>query len=182
MQQLILDNQNFIYYLFNITAGSLVGLSYVTGLSYQLWNILIWFGLIPGLWIYMAGKKTTPWLNLLTAALFLYLFWVATWNVWFNQAVVLLNYLGKLFGPDYREMSVYVCLFLPALVTGVLAYFTISPTAQRRAGVAVGVLTGLILLGYVASNALLSQPKYSGQLEAYGKVYERTVQNQSFSE
>ena len=47
MKQAIIDNQTFVYYLFNLTAGALYGLSLATTLSYQFWNIVIWFGLIP---------------------------------------------------------------------------------------------------------------------------------------
>ena len=52
MKQAIIDNHNFIYYLFNVTAGALYALSLSTTLSYQFWNIVIWFEIIPASWIY----------------------------------------------------------------------------------------------------------------------------------
>ena len=88
MKQAIIDNHNFIYYLFNLTAGALYALSLSTTLSYQFWNIFIWFGIIPASWIYLVSKRTTPWLNLISIPIFLYMFLIHTWNLWFDKAVV----------------------------------------------------------------------------------------------
>lgn len=94
MQQAIIDNQYFIYYLFNLTAGLLYGLSYLTSLSYQCWNIVIWFGLIPATWIYLIGRKTSVWINILSLGVFVYIFWVHTWNSWFeNQLCCFIKWL-----------------------------------------------------------------------------------------
>ena len=116
MQQAIIDNQNFIYYLFNLVAGFLYGLSLLTSFSYQCWNIVIWFGLIPATWIFLIGKKTTAWLNVISMAIFIYLLWVHSWNGWFDKSVVLLYKIGAWIHSDYKVTSVIVCVFVPVLV------------------------------------------------------------------
>ena len=174
MEELILDNQNFIYYLFNLTAGFLQALSLLTGLSYQWWNIVIWFGIIPAVWVYMIGRKTTPLINLLSVALFALMFYKATWNKWFDQAVIFLNDLCRFLGPDYRQMSVYVCVFIPVFITIVLGYLCLSPKQNKFLRLFFSVITILTIIGYPVSNYLLS--KYGSHFNEAGKQYKEALQ------
>lgn len=155
MQQAIIDNQNFIYYLFNLTAGALGGLSLVTTLSYQFWNIFIWFGLIPATWLYLIGRRTTPWINLLSVPIFIYMFGVHTWIIWFDKAVILLNKIGRYIHYDYRVTSVIICVFAPALVCLLLLKLCTSPRTFKRFLIISAVLTGLVILLFPISNLWL---------------------------
>ena len=143
MEQIIQDNSNFIYYLFNVTAGSLYGLSILSGLSYQFWNILIWFGLLPALWIAMISRKTNMWMNVLSLLLFAYLFALHNWAIWFDKAVVLLNRMSDFFHSDYRSMSVYVCVFIPLAISSLLCFTCLS---RRRMKWSLGLMIGISLL------------------------------------
>ena len=174
MNQLILDNQNFIYYLFNITAGGLQALSLISGLSYQWWNIVIWFGLIPALWIFMVSRKTTPWINLISLALFIAMFSIGAWNKWFDEAVVMLNDLCALFGPDYRQMSVYLCLFFPALITVVLGLLCLSKRNQKILNLSFLVSSIIVIIGFPISNYVLK--KYSHRLNI-GNMYQEGLES-----
>jgi hypothetical protein len=143
MEQIIKDNSNFIYYLFNVTAGSLYGLSILSGLSYQFWNILIWFGLLPALWIAMISRKTTLWMNILSPFIFAYLFALQNWVLWFDKAVVLLNRMSDFFHSDYRSMSVYVCVFIPLAISTLLCITCLS---RRRMKWGLGIMIVISLL------------------------------------
>ena len=142
MQQAITDNQNFIYYLFNLTAGLLYGLSMATGLSYQFWNILIWFGLMPASFIYLVSRRTSKWLNLASLPIFVYLFYFARWKYWFDKAVVLLYKIGDIIHADYKVTSVIICDFLPIAIYGFLIYFV----ARKRFKLYCYIMLGLMLL------------------------------------
>lgn len=155
MKQAIIDNHNFIYYLFNLTATSLFGLSRATSLSYQFWNILIWFGLIPATWIYLVSKRTNPYLNVLSILIFTYLFAVYTWYAWFDKAVILLNRFGGLIYCNYRITSVIICVFLPALVYLLLFKICTSSKTFKRFLIICSIVAGLIILFFPISNLLI---------------------------
>ena len=155
MKEAIIDNQNFIYYLFNLTAGALYGLSLATKLSYQFWNIVFWFGLIPATWIYLISKRTTPWLNLMLIPIFLYMFLIHTWNLWFDKAVVLLYKIGHVIHYDYKITSVIVCVFFPLFLYFILFKYCTSPKTNKRFIIFVMVIAGLIILLFPISNTIL---------------------------
>jgi hypothetical protein len=164
MEQIIQDNSNFIYYLFNLTAGSLYALSFLSGLSYQFWNILIWFGLLPALWIAMISRKTTMWMNVLSPFLFAYLFAVHSWAIWFDKAVVLLNLMSDFFQSDYRSMSVYVCVFIPLAISSLLCITCLS---RRKMKWGLGIMIVISLL------AILFFPISTKLLKHYGMQISR---------
>ena len=155
MKQAIIDNHNFIYYLFNLTAGALYGLSLTTSLSYQFWNILIWFGIIPASWIYLISRRTTPWLNLLSIPIFLYMFLIHTWNLWFDKAVVLLYKIGHVIHYDYKITSVIICVFVPLFLYLILFKYCTSPKTNKRFIIFVIVIAGLTILLFPISNMIL---------------------------
>ena len=155
MKQAIIVNQTFVYYLFNLTAGALYGLSLATALSYQFGNIVIWFGLIPATWIYLVSKKTTPWLNLVSLPIFMYMFSIHTWNVWFDKAVVLLNQIGRFIHYDYKITSVIVCVFAPVLVYLFLFKFCTSARTFKWFVITILIITGLIILLFPISNLII---------------------------
>ena len=155
MKQAIVDNQNFIYYLFNITAGALYALSLATTFSYQFWNIVIWFGLIPATWVYLVSKRTTQYLNVLSIPILTYLFAVHTWNACFDKAVILLNKIGHLIHYDYKITSVIVCVFLPALVYLLLFKICTSPKIFKRFLIICSIIAGLVILQFPISNMLI---------------------------
>lgn len=155
MEQNIADNQHFIYYVFHLTAATLFGLSKLSGLSYQCWNILVWFGLLPSIWIGMISKKTTVWLNLISVALFAAIFAIHTWDKWFNQAVVLLNKMAAWFHTDYKSISVYVCVFLPMVVFAVLSWTCLSKKAMKWTLISMLAISILVIIFFPISNMLI---------------------------
>ncbi len=155
MHQAIQDNQHFIGYLFNLVAGGLYALSLLTKLSYQFWNIVIWFVLIPATSIYLIGKKTTAWINLLSVPLVVYIFFKHTWNKWFDQAVVLLYDIGKIFHTDYKATSVYVCVVFPILLYFILFGFFTSRKTLRNYTLSIVVFTILTIIMFPISNKII---------------------------
>ena len=155
MHQAIIDNQNFIYYLFNLTAGFLYGLSFLTSLSYQCWNIVIWFGLIPATWIYLIGRKTSVWINIFSLAIFVYLFWVHTWNSWFEKSVVLLYKIADWIHSDYKITSVIVCVFIPVGVYFILFALCTSQKTFRRFAITNAIIAALVIILFPISNWLI---------------------------
>lgn len=163
MEQAIIDNRNFLYYLFNLTAGGLYGLSLLTTFSYQFWNIFIWFGLIPATWIYLVSKRTTVWLNVISIPIFIYMFALHTWDKWFDQAVVLLNKTGSLINADYRLTSVYICLFVPYLIYLGLVWLSCSKLFLKRFLITSCIVAALVVIFFPVSN-LLIEHYFKGQL------------------
>ena len=157
MEQAIADNQHFVYYLFNLTAGLLIGLSKITSVSYQCWNIVIWFGLIPASWIYLVSRKTSPWLNGLSLPIFIYLGLLQQWNAWFDQSVVLLNKIGGFIRADYRVTSVLVCLLLPWLVYFLLFAFLSSRAGFKKFIIATVLVAVIVIVLFPVSNYVLQQ-------------------------
>lgn len=171
MEQAIKDNAHFIYFLFNLTAAVLVLLSKLTGLSYQFWNIIIWFAIMPAMWIAMIGKKTTVWLNVLSIILITYLFALHTWDIWFNKAALLLNKMATYLHSDYKGMSVYVCVFLPITIFIVLGWFCLSPKIMKRSLLTLGCLCVLVILLFPISNLLIKN--LGGHLDRVATVYNK---------
>ncbi len=153
--QVVIDNQHFFYYLFNLTAGTLYALSLITHLSYQWWNIVIWFGLIPASWIFLISRKTTGWLNLLSVVLFLYMFNTATWVKWFNQAVELLYKIGGCISSDYKLTSVYICVFLPIIIYALLFLIFTSRKSIFLFSFLLSVLVVFVIAFFPISNAII---------------------------
>ena len=164
MNQAIRDNQQFIYFLFNITAAFLIVLSKLTFLSYQFWNIVIWFGVIPALWIAMVGKRISAWLNIISVVIFIYLFTFHTWNLWFEKAVILLNKMAAYLHSDYKAMSVYVCVFLPLAVFMVLSWLCLSNRGMKRSFIIAGCLCLVIIILFPISNLFIQH--FSGYIKS----------------
>lgn len=156
LEQILKDNEHFIYYLFNVTAGLLYLLSQITGLSYQFWNILIWFGIIPAICINLIGRKTNAWVNIISLLLFGYLFTIHTWNQWFDKAVVLLNKMSDYFHSDYKSMSVYVCVFIPLIITLGLTRLCLSSRVNKWICIITACICLVIVLLFPISNAVIS--------------------------
>jgi len=154
-QQILQENQNFLYYLFNLTAGLLYGLSLITHLSYQCWNIIIWFGLLPASWIGLVSKRTSTWINLISLPLFGYMFYTATWNKWFDQAVVLLYKIGGFIHADYKLTSVYVCVLLPVLIYGLLFFLFTSKKTFKIFLITLAIISVLVVIFFPVSNIII---------------------------
>lgn len=157
--QLLHHNQNFLYYLFHLTAGGLYGLSLLTKISYQCWNIIIWFGIIPASWIYLVSRRTSVWVNLLSVPIFAYLFFVATWDKWFNKAVVWLNEIATFIESDYKLTSVYVCVFIPLLVHSLLLAYCSTRHTFKNFLIGLGICSALVVLFFPLSNMYLRTAK-----------------------
>lgn len=155
MNQSIIDNQHFIYYLFHMTAAVLMLLSKFTGLTYKFWNVLIWFGILPAVWLGLISKKTTLWLNTLSILLLGYLFAVHTWDKWFDEAAKLLTTMRTYMHSDYKSMSVYICVFFPLAISIPLIWFCLSRTQSKLCFLVLGIISLILLIFFPISNALI---------------------------
>ncbi len=115
-------------FIFAIVYEVLKWLSWATALTYREINIVAYFIVIPFLFLLLIDR-------LLKAHYLKISFSVITVvslliiddfeefsNLWFDRSVVFLNWFD-IIGWNYIEASVIICVALPALILGSLAYF-----------------------------------------------------------
>lgn len=117
------------YIIFAIVAIALFGMARLTKLTYNTVNILVYYLLIPLSWTYMSDKIIgwqMPWLTMGWTTVWLAIF-IATkkrfqlWCDWaFRKSVEFLLWF-KLLKWNYYVASVYICVWLPLIIYGILA-------------------------------------------------------------
>ncbi len=128
-----LANSGFFYHqIFMIVMGSLMGLSYVLGVTYKAVNIFVYFIFFP-LSFTLFLKK--PWRYLILPASFLFFalpnFEVLSYEV-FGICENFLHSIAKTFDSNYVVISVVLCVYLPVILylTAILFKYGIQGTKK----------------------------------------------------
>ena len=118
------------YIIFALVAIALHGIARLTRLTYHTINILVYYLLIPLSWAYMTDKIIgwqIPWFTIGWSTVWIAIFIIKgrsfqRWCDWgFKKSVEFL--LGfKRLKWNYCVASVYICVWLPLIVYGILAY------------------------------------------------------------
>jgi hypothetical protein len=133
--------------LFNLVAGILYMIAYLTGFTYVEVNIIVYYIIIPITWIIMLDaifkfhylKIATLLIGLIAS------FFVKDFTglcVWaFQKSVLLLNLphsvkvdgitatqipIADIMGPTYVTNSLIICVLVPTLIYAILTYFLIK--------------------------------------------------------
>lgn len=120
--------------IFKFTYQFLKYLEGITGFTYREINIIIWFFIIPFVWLLLLDKiKNTHKFKIIASTLIVViLLLIPNFNSFSNQLFSLsqdfLNMFNAL-GSNYVKSSVIICVVLPIIITGLLikkAYFNKS--------------------------------------------------------
>jgi len=111
--------------IFKITYQFLKYLEAITGFTYREINIIIWFFIIPFVWLLLLDKiKSTHKFKIIGSILIVVtLLLIPNFNSFSNQLFLKSQDFLNLFNPlgsNYVKSSVIICVVLPILVTGLL--------------------------------------------------------------
>jgi len=145
--QFWIDNANSLFHqIFMIVMGGLYGIAYVFGTTYKVINIFVYYILIPSSWIFLISKKTNSKLNLISLGLLLG--FISLPNIrkdcdyFFQKNVDFLNWSADIFGSNYIDMSVYICV----IVVGII-YLILIPLTLTRKTTKIILIISVILFG-----------------------------------
>jgi hypothetical protein len=157
---------SLFHQIFMITAGLLGGVANISGTTYNVVNIFVYYVLIPSSWIYLISRKTTPWLNIIPVILFSAFFLppdlIGRSDHLFELSVNFLKYTAEIFHSNYIDMSVYICIVIVAVIYLVLIFLTLPKKTARIIFISLGIL----FLGYM----ILIFPTFNYLLEKAGKM------------
>lgn len=145
------DIYDINHQLFAITVVILRGIAYLTGFSYEMINIIVWFMLIPVVILYLIHK----YLGHLAVLVCGYLLWNfrgkydIVSNDLFKWSVDLLLKIGKQINKDYLTTSSIVCLYVPYLLILLLIILKNKKNTKRILKYNIISIGILIALGYV---------------------------------
>jgi hypothetical protein len=109
-------SDSFLHQIFMIVMGGLYALAFVAGVTYKTMNIYCYFIFYPASFVLFL-KSPKKYLVLLATFLFFLIPNIeAKSATFFDQCVVFLNYSAGLFGSNYTNMSVYLCVVIPLLL------------------------------------------------------------------
>ncbi len=143
--QFWLDNADSLFHqIFMIVMGGLFGLAYLFGTTYNVINIFVYYVLVPSSWIYLISRKTSVWINSISALLLFSFFLLPNirlnCNYFFQKSVDFLNWSAVIFCSNYIDMSVYICV----VVIGVIYLVLIPLTLPKK-------ITKIILISFAVS-------------------------------
>jgi hypothetical protein len=109
-------SDSFLHQIFMIVMGGLYSLAFVAGVTYKTMNIYCYFIFYPASFALFL-KSPKKYLVLPATFLFFLIPNIeAKSSLFFDQCVVFLNYSAGLFGSNYINMSVYLCMVIPLLL------------------------------------------------------------------
>lgn len=118
------------YIIFALVTIILAGIARLMKLTYNTINILVYYLLIPLSWAYMGDKIidwNIPWLTIGWTSVWLAIFITCkrSFQIWcdgvFQKSVEFLLWFKRLKW-NYYVASVYICVWLPIIIYGILAY------------------------------------------------------------
>jgi hypothetical protein len=126
---------SFLHQIFMIVMGSLYGLAFLFGTTYNVINIFVYYIFVPSSWIYLVSRKTSIWINSISVVL-LFAFLLqpnirTNCNYFFQKSVDFLNWAAKIFGSNYIDMSVYICVVVIGIVYLVLIPLTLPKKTSK---------------------------------------------------
>ncbi len=143
--QFWLDKADSLFHqIFMIVMGGLGGIAYLFGTTYDVVNILVYYILIPASWIFLISLKTDKRINFISLGLIIVFVFLtrSDCDYIFQKSVDFLNWSASIFGSNYIDISVYICV----LVVGVIYLILIPLTLSKRIS-AIILITSTVLLG-----------------------------------
>ena len=109
-------SDSFVHQIFMIVMGTLYAFAFLFGVSYKTINIYFYFVFYPASFTLFLKSKKKYFVLLATFLFFLIPAFEAKSTHFFDQCVVFLNYSAGVFGSNYINMSVYLCVVIPILL------------------------------------------------------------------
>jgi len=113
--------------IFDLIYHSLKWISKITGFTYEEVNVIIWFFILPAIFIFLLDRLLkVNYLKLgFTVITFITLLTVPSFEDFshyvFQKSVAFLHWF-EAFGINYTQASVLICVVLPLLIIGILIY------------------------------------------------------------
>lgn len=149
--QFWIDNAESIFHqIFMIVMGGLMGIAYLFGTTYNVINIFVYYVLIPSSWIYLISKKIHYKLNFISLGLLLSFISLPNTrkncDYFFQKSVDFLNWIASIFGSNYIDMSVYICVIVTGIVYLVLIILTLPKRITKITLITIAIFFGLYLV------------------------------------
>jgi len=145
----IANADSLFHQIFMIIMGGLAGIAHLFGTTYNVINILVYYILIPSSWVYLISKKTDKRINFISLGLlFVFIFLPnkrKNCDYFFQKSVDLLNWTADIFGSNYIDMSVYICV----IVVGIIYLILIALTLPKKTAKIILISTAAIFLLYI---------------------------------
>ena len=106
----------FFHQIFMIVMGTLYAFAFLFGVSYKTINIYFYFVFYPASFSLFLKSKKKYYIILATFLFFLIPKIENRSSFFFDRCVDFLNYSASLFGSNYINMSVYLCVVIPILL------------------------------------------------------------------
>jgi hypothetical protein len=133
-----------------IVMGVLLAIAYLFGTTYTVINILVYYVLIPSSWIYLISRKTDKRINFISLGLILIFIFLpnirSNCDYFFQKSVDFLNWTAGIFGSNYIDMSVYICVIVVGIIYLILIPLTLPKKITKIFLITAGVMFGLYML------------------------------------
>jgi len=148
--QFWIDNAGSLFHqLFLVVMAGLYGLAHLFDTTYEIINIIVYFVIIPASWVYLVSRKTSKWINLISAAAIVWFISLPieeTCNYTFQKSVDFVNWTAEVFGSNYIDMCVYLCIAFPVLVYLILIPITLPKRIKKIIMITIAVIFGLYMI------------------------------------
>lgn len=157
----------FLHQIFMIVMGALYALAFLAGVSYKAMNIYCYFVLYPASFVlFLKSNKK----YLVFPATFLFFLIPKIENkssFFFDQCVGFLNFSASLFGSNYINMSVYLCVVIPLLLYIPFLIIRLELKTLKYIGAAL-LVVGLLYF-------LIIYPNFKSAIQFVMKAYPQKV-------
>ena len=149
--QFWIDNADSLFHqIFMIVMGGLLGIAYLFGITYNVINIFVYYVLIPSSWIYLISRKTSYKLNFISLGLLLPFIFLPnirkSCDFFFQKSVDFLNWTADIFGSNYIDMSVYICVIVAGIIYLILIPLTLPKKITKIILIITVVVFGLYMI------------------------------------
>ena len=149
--QFWIENANSLFHqIFMIVMGGLLGIAYLFGTTYNVINILVYYVLIPSSWMYLTSRKINYKLNFISLGLLLIFIFLPNirknCDYFFQKSVDFLNWSADIFGSNYIDMSVYICVIVVGIIYLILIVWTLPKKVTKIILMTFSVVFGLYMI------------------------------------
>jgi hypothetical protein len=156
-------SDSFLHQIFMIVMGGLYALAFLAGVSYKVMNIYCYFVFYPASFALFL-KSNTKYFVLPASFLFFLIPKIEIKSSYFfDQCVDFLNYSASIFGSNYINMSVYLCVVIPLLLYIPFLIVRLDLKTLKYIGAAL-VVTGVLYF-------LIIYPNFKSGIQFLMKAY-----------
>jgi hypothetical protein len=159
----ITNSDLFLHQVFMIVMGFLYAFAFLLGVSYKAINIYFYFVFYPASFALFLRSPKKYLLLLATFIFFIIPKFEKISSLFFDKCVDFLIYSAQLFGSNYNNMSVYLCVVIPLLLYIPFLIKRFDLRTLKHIGAA------FLVVGFLYF--ILIYPNFKSSLEVLTKVY-----------